>query len=198
MAKFIRKSRRVVYRNPWLTFEAHEIVHPNGATGEHGLVAVPDASGVVVVTGDDVLLTRQERFAVDRSVLEVVKGGGQYGETPLECAQREAREELGVVARRWEPMGITYEVPSILDGPIHLFLAQEIETIPQELERVESISVERLPLRAVLEAVAAGEINDAVTGTALFRAAVRLGVVVFTPEASSPRSKDVRAARARD
>jgi ADP-ribose pyrophosphatase len=198
MTKFIRKTRRVVYSNPWLTFEAHEIVHPNGADGEHGVVVVSNASGVVVVDGDDVLLTRQERYAVERSVLEIVKGGGEAGESALECAQREAREELGVVARWWEPMGITYEVPSILTNPIHLFLAREIEAVPQELERVESIAVERLPLRAVLESIVAGEINDAATGTALFRAAIRLGLVGFTPEASSPRSRDARAARARD
>jgi 8-oxo-dGTP pyrophosphatase MutT (NUDIX family) len=198
MAKFIRKAKREVYRNPWLTFEVHDIVHPNGAPGEHGLVVPPLASGVVVVDGDEVLLTRQERFAVDRSVLEVVKGGADEGESALECAQRETREELGVVARVWEPMGIIYEVPSILGGPIHLFLAREIELLPQEMERVESIGIERLPFAGVLDAIAQGRINDAVTGTALFRAAVRLGFATLAPAASSSQSRDVRADRARD
>ena len=198
MPKFIRTSGREVYRNPWLTFEVHEIVHPNGAAGEHGLVVPPLASGIVVVDAGDVLLTRQERFAIDRSVLEIVKGGADAGETALECAQRETREELGVLARSWEPMGIVYEIPSILAGPIHLFLAREIETVEQETEHVELISIERLPLTGVLEAIARGDINDAVTGTALFRAAVRLGLASLTPAASASRSKDVPADRARD
>ncbi len=198
MPKFIRKSSREVYRNPWMAFEVHEIVHPNGASGEHGLVVPPLASGVVVIDGSDVLLTRQERFAIDRSVLEIVKGGAESGETALECAQRETREELGIIARAWEPMGIIYEIPSILAGPIHLFLARDVETVSQEMEHVESIAVEHLPLYAVLEAIAQGRINDAVTGAALFRAAVRLGFAMLTPAASASRSKDARADRARD
>lgn len=198
MPEFIRKRSREIYRNPWLALEVHEVVHPNGAEGEHALVVVSEASGVVVVDGDDVLLTRQERFAVRRSVLEIVKGGGAAGETPLACARRETREELGVVARSWEPLGLTYEVPSILSGPIHLFLAREIERVPQALERVESIEVERIPLDAALEAVAAGRINDAATGTALFRAGLRLGRIALRPGASRPDPNDARADRARD
>jgi ADP-ribose pyrophosphatase len=187
-----------VYRNPWLAFQVHGVVHPNGAAGEHGLVVPPLASGVVVVDGKDVLLTRQERFGVDRSVLEIVKGGADEGETALACAQREAREELGVTARSWEELGIAYEIPSIVSEPIRLYLARDIETVPQELEPVESISVERLRLVDVLSAIARGDINDAVTGTALFRAAVRLGYLTAGTEASSPRPRDARADRARD
>jgi len=198
MSKFIRTSSREVYRNPWLAFEVHEIVHPNGAAGEHGLVVPPLASGVVVVDGGDVLLTRQERFGIDRSVLEIVKGGAGDGESALACAQRETREELGIRARSWEPMGIIYEIPSILAGPIHLFLAREVETVDQELEHVEQISIERLPFVTVLEAIVRGDINDAVTGAALFRAAMRLGFASLTPAASASRSTDTRADRARD
>jgi 8-oxo-dGTP pyrophosphatase MutT (NUDIX family) len=198
MSKFIRTSSREIYRNPWLTFEVHEIVHPNGAAGEHGLVVPPLASGVVVVDGSDVFLTRQERFGIDRSVLEIVKGGAGVGESALACAQRETREELGIRARSWEPMGIIYEIPSILAGPIHLFLAREVETLEQELEHVEQISIERLPIAAVLEGIVRGDINDAVTAAALFRAAVRLGLARLNPAASESRSTDVRVDRAHD
>lgn len=198
MAKFIRTSHREVYRNAWVTLEAHEIVHPNGQRGEHALVVAPNAAAVVAIDGEDILLTRQERFAIDRSVLEVVKGGAAPGESFLACAQREAREELGVVATSWEPLGLLYEVPSILQPPIFAFLAREIELVEQEPERVESIAVERLPLDEVLTAIVDGRINDAVTGAAIFRAAVRLGRVSLTPGASSSRPRDVRADRARD
>lgn len=198
MSKFIRKSKRELYRNPWLTFEAHEVVHPNGQHGEHGLVVPPRASGVVVLDEDDVLLTRQERFGVDRSVLEIVKGGADEGESVFDCAQRETREELGVVARSWEPMGMLYEIPSIVSNPINLYLARDVTLVESAMERVESIVVERFPFIDVLEALAAGEINDAVTCAALFRAAVRLGYVSLRPAVSGARSRDARAARARD
>ena len=78
-AGYVRRAKRVVYENPWLRFEAHDIVHPNGTEGVHGVVVTPRASAVVLVDGDDVLLVRQARFAVDRVVLEVVKGGASRG-----------------------------------------------------------------------------------------------------------------------
>ncbi|HXP94024.1 MAG TPA: NUDIX hydrolase [Candidatus Binatia bacterium] len=198
MPEFIRKVSHELYRNPWCILEAHEIIHPNGTPGEHVLVRVPVAAATVVVDGSDVLLTRQHRFAIERSVLEITKGGTHDAETPLECAQRETREELGVLARLWEPMGIVYEIPSIVSNPVHLFLAREIEHVPQDMEPVETIDVERFSFAAALHAVVEGRINDAVTTAALLRAAVRLGYATLTPAASASRSRDARADRARD
>ena len=100
-AGYVRRSKRVVYENPWLRFEAHEIVHPNGAPGEHGVIVTPPASAVVLLDGDDILLVRQPRFATDRLALEVIKGGRHPGEDALGCAQRESREEAGVTAAYW-------------------------------------------------------------------------------------------------
>ncbi|HTX02968.1 MAG TPA: NUDIX domain-containing protein, partial [Candidatus Acidoferrales bacterium] len=85
-------------------------MHPSGAPGEHWLIKVPLASGVVVHDGEDVVLTAQDRFALDQRMIEIVKGGGKDDEDSLACAQREAREELGVVAGRWIPLGFAYEI----------------------------------------------------------------------------------------
>jgi 8-oxo-dGTP pyrophosphatase MutT (NUDIX family) len=68
-------------------------------------VQVGAACAVVVLDGDDVLLERQPRFAVDAEMLEIVKGGGAAGESALDCARRETREEIGVEAGRWDPLG---------------------------------------------------------------------------------------------
>jgi ADP-ribose pyrophosphatase len=167
---FVRRSHRVLYENPWLRLEAHEIVHPNGRAGEHALVIPQRASGVVVVDGDDVLLTRQARFAIDRTVLEIVKGGARPGESALAAAQRETREELGIVAARWDALGIAYEVPSIVETPVHLFLAREVSRVPTDWEEVETIALHRMPFAEALRTAAAGGIDDAVTGLALLRA----------------------------
>jgi 8-oxo-dGTP pyrophosphatase MutT (NUDIX family) len=169
-AGYQRRTSRVVYENPWLRFEAHEIVHPTGAPGEHGVVVTPPASAVVLVDGDDVLLVRQPRFAVDRVVLEVVKGGRGADEDALACAIREAREEAGVVAARWTSLGLTYEIPSIVQEPVALFLARDLSAAPLAPEEVEQIAVVRLALAHALAACADGGIDDAVTAIALLRA----------------------------
>jgi 8-oxo-dGTP pyrophosphatase MutT (NUDIX family) len=167
---YVRRAKRVVYENPWLRFEAHEIVHPTGVAGEHGVVVTPRASAVVLVDGEEVLLTRQARFAIDRVVLEVIKGGGHAGEDALACAQRESREEAGVIAARWTPLGMTYEIPSIVQEPVELFLGTDLSAAPLAPEEVERIDVVRMRFDDALDACADGRIDDAVTALALLRA----------------------------
>jgi len=169
-AGYVRRARRVVYENAWLRFEAHEIVHPNGTPGVHGVVVTPRASAVVLIDGGDVLLTRQPRFAVDAVVLEVVKGGRHDGEDGLACARRESREEAGVTALHWTPLGETYEIPSIVQEPVDLFLATDLAPATLAPEAVERIDVIRMPFGDALEACADGRIDDAVTTIALLRA----------------------------
>ncbi len=169
-AGYERRAKRVVYENPWLRFEAHDIVHPNGTPGVHGVVVTPRASAVVLVDGDDVLLARQARFAVDRIVLEVIKGGRHADEDGLACAQRESREEAGVVAARWHALGETYEIPSIVQEPVSLYLGTGLTSAPLAPEAVERIEVVRMPLAEAVDACAEGRIDDAVTTIALLRA----------------------------
>jgi hypothetical protein len=128
-AGYVRRAKRVVYENPWLRFEAHDIVHPTGAPGVHGVVVTPRASAVVLLEGDDVLL-----------------------------------------ADRWTALGVTYEIPSIVQEPVELFLGTGLSPAPLAPEEVERIDVVRMPLADALEACADGRIDDAVTAIALLRA----------------------------
>jgi 8-oxo-dGTP pyrophosphatase MutT (NUDIX family) len=168
--QFQRRAKRTVYANPWIRFEAHEIVHPNGALGEHGLVVTPPASAIVVYDDGIVWLTRQARFALDRVVLEVVKGGAEPGENALQTARRETREEIGVEAARWDALGVAFELPSLVDHTVSLFLARDLRHVATAHERVESIETVRMPFADAVDAALGGEIEDAVTALALLRA----------------------------
>jgi ADP-ribose pyrophosphatase len=170
----VRRGRRTTYENRWLRFEMHDMVHPNGRPGEHGVVVTPRASGAIVIDGADVILARQARYAIDRTMLEIVKGGAADDESAQEAAERELREELGIVASRWDALGIIFEIPSIVQEGVSLFLARDIRAVETDLEDVETIDAVRMPFREAYLAAARGEINDAVTGLALLRVAQRL------------------------
>ena len=170
-----RLSHRELYRNPWLGVEAHEIVHPNGEKGEHVLVVIPRASAVVVEDGAELLFTRQPRFAARHWVVEVVKGGSDEGETPLECARRELREELGIVAGRWTELGRLWEIPSVVNEPLGIFLARDLEFETADPEAHESIEPVRMAIDDALAAAIDGRLDDAVTVAALFRYAAATG-----------------------
>jgi 8-oxo-dGTP pyrophosphatase MutT (NUDIX family) len=168
-----RLSCRQLYQSMWLSVEAHGIIHPTGVSGEHVLITTPQSSAVVVQDRDELIFTLQPRFAARRRVIEIVKGGRHRDETARDCAKRELREELGISARDWSDLGCLREIPSIVDPPVRIFLARELEFAAPDLAAEESISCVRLTIEAALAAALSGEIDDAVTVAALFRFAGR-------------------------
>lgn len=64
------------------------------------------SAGGVVVRGQDVIVIVPKRRAADGSrVLGLPKGHVEHGETALQAASREVREETGVLADPVEPLG---------------------------------------------------------------------------------------------
>jgi len=164
-----RLAHREIYRNPWISVEVHEMVHPTGARGEHVSIVTGRASGILVVEGNAFVLARQARFAADAQVLEIVKGGADEGENALACAKRELREELGLDAGAWTPLGVVFEIPSIVEYPVSLFLASDVHEVASAPEEVERIAAVRIPIDDAYRAAVDGRIDDAVTLAALFR-----------------------------
>ncbi|HTU82211.1 MAG TPA: NUDIX hydrolase [Candidatus Acidoferrales bacterium] len=164
-----RLRKRRIYANAWLAVDVHDIVHAGGVPGEHVVLVTPDPCAVVVEDGDGLIFAVQPRFAAGRRAIEIVKGGRNPGETALECARRELREELGLAARSWVELGRLYEIPSVVAGPVTLFLARELdrlEAAPEPQEQIESL---RMTVAEAFDAAASGAIDDAVTIAALFR-----------------------------
>jgi ADP-ribose pyrophosphatase len=175
VGEYRRISKREVYRNRWIVVEAHDIVHPTGVAGEHVLVLTGPPVAILVDDDGDLLFAKQPRFGAQADLVELVKGGADEGESPLECAQRELREELGVVAGSWEELGQVHEIPSIIAYPVTLFLATAVEHVIDDQEENERIELVRLPAERAIAAAAAGRLTDAVTATALLRYGVRTG-----------------------
>ncbi len=173
MDPYERRARSELYRNPWLAFEVHEIVHPTGVAGEHALVVTPPASGVLVREGDAFIFARQPRFAARGPMIEIVKGGADPGESALACAARELREELGLEAERWESLGLCWEIPSIVAHPVAIFLASELRAVADDQEAVERVDPLRIAIDDAYVAACDGRIDDAVTLAALLRYRLR-------------------------
>jgi ADP-ribose pyrophosphatase len=137
------------------------------------VVRHPGAAAVLPVTPNgDVLLVRQFRPAIRRSLMEIPAGVLDVdGEDPLGCAARELFEETGYRHRSLEFLGGIYTSAGFVDEYIHLFEAWTGDR--QEGPPEEGIEVLRRPLDEMVTAARAGRVRDAKTAVALLLAGVR-------------------------
>ncbi|MGX9889978.1 NUDIX hydrolase [Streptomyces sp. NPDC002276] len=96
-----------------------------GAMRDPSVVVALDAHGMVAV------LTAE--FPEHGGEYVFLPGGRREGdETPEECARRELREEAGVTAETWRPLG-AYAITLNSTARIHLFLAEGLTLGPRQL-----------------------------------------------------------------
>lgn len=141
--------------------------------GEYDIVRHPGSAAVVPITPEgDVLLVRQLRPALGRSLVEVPAGLlDQREEDALSCAARELFEETGYRHASIEFLGGCFPSPGYTDEYVHLFVATtraDPEGPPEE-----GVEVLRQPFDQMVAAARAGRIRDAKTVLALFLADAR-------------------------
>ena len=169
-------SKRQVYEGRVIDLWIEEVTLPNGRSVALEVVHHPGAAAIVAVDAhDDVTLIRQWRHAAGGYIWEVPAGTLAAGEAPERCAQRELREEAGLVAGQWTALGSILTTPGFCDERIHLFLARDLSESTQQLDHDEVLTVSRKPLAHALEMIRSGEIEDAKSIAALCRAASLLG-----------------------
>jgi ADP-ribose pyrophosphatase len=164
-------NRRSVMKLGIVDIGVESATLPNGVTVDLAIVRHPGASAVVALDNDGLIaMLTQYRHAIGGWLREVPAGCRNGAESPLECAQRELREEAGLSARRWDHLGSIVTIPSFCDERIELFLARDLSLSATQLDFDEVIKVERIKLEQALAMVAAGEIIDAKTIAALHHA----------------------------
>ncbi|MFD5519619.1 NUDIX domain-containing protein [Streptomyces sp. NPDC127066] len=116
-----------------------------------------DASVVVARDKNDLVALLSADFPTHAGPYLFLPGGRREdGESPLECARRELREETGVSAEHWTPLGshaITLQSPA----RIHLFEARHLTLGTQELTATEQdFQLMWWPMQDALRAVREG------------------------------------------
>ncbi|MFL5927206.1 MAG: NUDIX hydrolase [Gaiellaceae bacterium] len=106
----------------------------------------PAATIVAVDTSDRVTLVRQDRAPAVGKLLELPAGGVDDGESPLEAAQRELREETGLHGGEWIEAATFFTTPGFCDEKMHLFIATGVEEGEADPQGGEDIELVRVPV----------------------------------------------------
>jgi 8-oxo-dGTP pyrophosphatase MutT (NUDIX family) len=141
---------------------------PGGVVADRDYVVHPGSVAVLALDDDDrVLLLRQYRHPARRLLWELPAGIRDVpGEPLIDCAARELAEEAAYRARTWHTLVDLYTSPGMSDERIRVFLARDVEPIPDEengfVHQHEEIDmpVVWIPLHTAVEKVLAGMIHN--------------------------------------
>ena len=179
-------KRREIHRDPWIQVIQDDVIRPDGKAGTHDAVyLLPGVTVLAVDENQNAHLTEEFRYAVGRVTLEGVSGGRHEGESPLATAQRELREELGILAAAWTDLGQVDPFTSVIASPTQLFLARGLAFVPQAPEGTELIRHVTVSFAEALAMTMDGRITHAPTCVAILKAARLLGQVALQRAAHS-------------
>jgi len=171
-----------LHRDGWVVALRADRVRAPGGDGPAFRRLVLEHPGAVVVLALDeqgrVCCLRQYRHPAGRRFVELPAGLlDQEGEEPVEVARRELREEVGLQAASWTPLGSTYSSPGISEEKMHFFLARDLAGADRgdfELQHEEAdMTVEWIPFPDLHAAVLDGRVQDAPVALAVLLAAAR-------------------------
>jgi len=116
-----------------------------------------------------ILLVRQYRLPARRYLWELPAGKIDAGESALQAAKRELKEETGCRAKKWAKLADFYPSPGFLAEKMTIYLATELtdgEATPMEDERIEK---RWFTAKQIDEEILSGRIIDAKTQIGFLR-----------------------------
>ena len=90
-------------------------------------------------------------------------------EAPIEGAKRELREEVGLVAGRWDLVMEMQLSNSVSDEIGYAYVARDLDQVEAAPEETEQLHVRKLPFSELVGMVMRGEIRDGLSIAAVLK-----------------------------
>ena len=166
----VRSSERL-YADEFAEVWVEEVSKEGVGPKRRATMRMKPGVAVLAVDGGGVAhLVKTFRYAIGRESVEVVQGGTEEGESDVEAARRELKEELGAEAEELTDLGLLDAVTSQVYSPARLFLARGLtfgETDRDEAEDLQSVSVK---FAEAVRMVMDGEITQGISCTLILKA----------------------------
>ncbi len=180
---------RNVFQGRILRVNVETVRLPNGHVSDLEIIHHPGGAAVVAIdAARRVCLLRQYRHAVAGWVWELPAGKLEPQEPAQTTARRELIEEAGQSAHSWRSLGTYVSSPGVFTEIVHLYLAQELDSVKMALEEGELLEVHWIDFQDACARAEEGEINDGKTVVGLLRArrALSSAPVAGDPDRSAP------------
>ena len=133
-------SSQIVYEGKVFGIRRDEVIEPTGVRTTREMITHPGSVVVLPVLPDGrMLLIQQYRYAARQYLWELVAGRMDPGETPIEGAARELKEETGYSAKKLKVFLEFFPTPGFLEEKMYLMLAEGLtpgEATPEDDERI--------------------------------------------------------------
>lgn len=161
-------NSKQVYQSSFLKVFEDRVIRPDGKKGVYSYIKPRVGVMIVPFDGKHLYMINQYRYTVGKALWEFPAGGVENGNF-LAQAKRELKEETGIIARKWKPLGEFIPAPSSSSGIGKLFLAQDLSFGKTKRESSESdMTVKKLTLAEVKNMFLSGEITSGMTLASLF------------------------------
>lgn len=164
-------SGKEIYDNPWITVEEHQVINPSGNEGIYGKVHFKNkALGIVPLDEElNTWLVGQYRYTLDEYTWEIPMGGGLVGIDVLESAQRELKEETGLIAATWQNILRIHTSNSVTDEEGFVFVAKDLTQGETAFDDTEDLKIRKLKLSEAVRLVMNNEITDSLSIAGLLK-----------------------------
>lgn len=142
---------------------------PGGDTVQLDIVEHHGAVTLLPLDQDgQIWFIRQYRHAAGKVLLELPAGACEAGEPPLESAQREIREEIGMAASELRLLGEFFLAPGYSTEYMYVYLASGLYPDPLPGDADEFIEIEKIPAREAIRLAESGKLDDSKSLIAMF------------------------------
>jgi ADP-ribose pyrophosphatase len=159
-----RVSGEAVFDGKLLHVRRDVVRLPDGSQATREYILHPGAVTIIpVLDCGSLVLERQYRYPLGRDLVELPAGKIDPGESSLETARRELREETGYTAGSWAYVTTIHPLCGYTNERIELWLARGLRHEGQRLDPGEFLETFTLPLAGAVEWVRTGRITDVKT-----------------------------------
>lgn len=170
------KSSEVKYVNQWMEVREDAVVRPDNKDGIYSLVIFKDGASALPMDDEGyVYLAEMFRYAIGHVSIETSGGIIDSSEEPREAAARELKEELGITADEFIPLGYMDPFTGCVKSGAHLFLARGLTMGATEPEGDEQIKILKVKFEDAVQMVMDSKITHGQSCVLILKAAKYLG-----------------------